>query len=73
MQKYVLARNCANNECEHLAYVTDEEGNPPLEFKTKREAKEAKDMLIQKELLSIVENATMELNDEIMIMPKEEN
>jgi len=30
-------------------------------------------MLIQKELLSIVENATMELNDEIMIMPKEEN
>ena len=39
MQKYVLARNCANNECEHLAYVTDEEGNPPLEFKTKREAK----------------------------------
>ena len=73
MRRYVLARNCANNECEHLTYVTDEEGNPPQEFKTKKAAKEAKDMLIQKELLSIVENATMELNDEIMIMPKEEN
>lgn len=70
--KYVLARNCKEEDCEHLSFISDEEGEPKT-FTTKKDAKEFKEMLIQHELLSIVEKETARLNEEIMIMPKEEN
>jgi len=33
--KYVLARNCKEEDCEHLSFISDEEGEPKT-FKAKR-------------------------------------
>tara|TARA_R100000458_G_C8166409_1_gene168516 strand:- start:357 stop:572 length:216 start_codon:yes stop_codon:yes gene_type:complete len=70
--KYVIARNCSEENCEHLAIVSDEEGEDMI-FKSKKDAKEFKDMLVKDELLAICEKETARLQEEIMIMPKEEN
>tara|TARA_R110002020_G_scaffold1169_6_gene5725 strand:+ start:2420 stop:2635 length:216 start_codon:yes stop_codon:yes gene_type:complete len=69
--KYVIARNCENEDCEHLSFVHDEEGKT-LEFDTKKEAKDFKTIVILQELEEIHRVAAQELEEDIMIMPKEE-
>ena len=59
--KYVLARNCKEEDCEHLSFISDEEGEPKT-FTAKKDAKEFKEMLVQHELIAICEKATGRLN-----------
>ena len=69
--KYVIARNCENEDCKHLSFVHDQEGET-LEFETKKEAKDFKEIIIASELEELNRVATQELEEDIMIMPKEE-